>query len=72
MNPMNQLDQEEREALKQFATQQGRQWRIVLQQMWMSGNYWGTDTNAPALQRVRNKIGPSGIYNIRPHHLANP
>lgn len=72
---MNRIDlaDEQLAALRDFAAQQGRQWKSVLRYMWETGRYYGTATNSALLQQVRNKIGPSGLAGIRPADLAvNP
>jgi hypothetical protein len=60
------LTEEQRQAVRAFAGQQGRQWKAALRQMWEGGNYWGTATNVPVLQQLRNTIGPSGLVDLRP------
>ncbi len=57
----------EKRALRLFAAQQGRQWRACLRQMWETGNYWGTATDATVLQGLRNRIGfgPTGLAAFR-------
>ena len=64
------LTTEERTAVKRFAEQQGRQWKACLRQMWELGSYWGSDTNVPVLQSLRNRIGPSGLAKVRPIDYA--
>lgn len=49
----------EREALSDFAIQQGIQWRMTLLQMWEYGSYWGTATNAGVLNDLCYRIVPS-------------
>lgn len=65
------LTPHERDALARFACQQGRQWKAALRDMWMNGSYWGTETNAPMLQFLRNsaRFGPAGLVAIRPADL---
>ena len=64
------LEPSEKVSLRRFAQQQGKQWRLVLQQMWESGTYWGTETDRQILQALRNRIGPTGLHRIRPKDLA--
>lgn len=49
-------------ALKAFARQQGRQWRLSLGDMWRwrtdgPTGYYGTDTNAEVLDTIRPLVG---------------
>jgi hypothetical protein len=53
------LDQAELNALKTFARDHGRNWKSILRDRWEHANC------SPELQRVRNKIGPSGLAAIR-------
>lgn len=62
------LTNDEKKALRDFADQQGRQWKACLRDMWMSGSYWGTKTNSQLLQHLRNAsyFGPAGLIKVRP------
>jgi len=66
------LTNEQKTALRKFAAQQGRQWKACLRDMWMSGNYWGTDTDSSTLQQLRNSasFGPRGLIKVRPADYA--
>jgi hypothetical protein len=63
------LTTSEKQALKLFAAQQGRQWKAALRQMWETGHYWGTDSKVSILQSLRNRIGPAGLDRVRPIDL---
>jgi hypothetical protein len=63
VNPLYaRITQEEAEAIVAFAAEHGQRWRAELNTCWMTGRYHGFVN--PALQRVRNKIGPSGLARI--------
>jgi len=47
-------------ALREFAENNGRNWRNHLSQEWSAGHDLG-----PELQQVRNIIGPSGLWKIK-------
>src|SRR6185503_11431893 len=49
---------EQIEALTQFAAIHGRNWKSVLRDAWMDGDYQGFE-NSHLLQQVRNTFGPS-------------
>jgi hypothetical protein len=53
------LEQAELNALKDFAVEHGRRWKSILRDRWEHANC------SAELQRVRNKIGPSGLAAIR-------
>jgi hypothetical protein len=53
------LTPEDRGSLLQFRAQHGRTWRAALREEWRQGNDCGW------VRRVRNTLGPSGIYGIK-------
>jgi hypothetical protein len=60
-------------ALSKFIHDQGRGWKDALDTAWTSGRYPG-GVNVPALQRLRNSVGPSVVMTLRPavvHDAAN-
>jgi hypothetical protein len=61
-----QLTQAERNELRAFANTHGRRWKAALQTRWEHANC------SPVLQRLRNKIGPSGLVTIRQADLRYP
>lgn len=52
-------------ALTTYAQTQGRYWKAHLRAAWESGNYQGQGELAPHLQTTRNKIGPSGLRDLK-------
>jgi hypothetical protein len=48
------------QALRDFASNNGRNWRTELSREWCAGHDLG-----PELQQVRNAIGPSGLWKIK-------
>jgi len=67
------LTETEREALREFADQQGRQWRPCLLQMCNPEgsikSWWGTKTRGEVLGPLFDRIGESGIRAIKPADL---
>jgi len=62
------LPNEHAEALRLFATANGRNWKSELSDAWMTGNYrayrlGGADS--ALLQQVRNNYGPSWLVKYR-------
>lgn len=57
-------------ALRQWASQHGRNWKSALRQAWMTGDYDGFD-NANLLQQVRNTFGPSWLNRFVIHNGRN-
>ena len=55
---------EQIEALTQFAAVHGRNWKSVLRNAWMDGDYQGFE-NSHLLQQVRNTFGPSFLIGFR-------
>lgn len=55
---------EQIEALTQFAAIHGRNWKSVLRDAWMDGDYQGFE-NSHLLQQVRNTFGPSFLIGFR-------
>lgn len=51
------------EALEQFAAIHGRNWKTVLGNAWMNGNYNGFEKDW-LLQQVRNTFGPSWLAKL--------
>lgn len=47
-------------ALRDFASANGRCWRTVLSEEWSAGHDLG-----PELMRVRNEIGPDGLWLLK-------
>jgi hypothetical protein len=68
---LEKLTDEEIEALRVFSTLYGRNWRTHLRNQWMSGYAPAFESFYPMLQSVRNKIGPSGLCDIRTIHLQS-
>jgi len=58
------LSPDEIAALDFFRAMNGPTWKRKLQVFWESGGL-ENETNGDALQRVRNTIGPSGLYGVR-------
>ena len=58
------LTAEEIRALDYFAARTGPRWKVKLSDAWMNG---GVDlaVGAAELMSVRNKIGPSGLLDLR-------
>ncbi len=61
----NKLTAEQIEALKLFATANGRLWKSALNHLWMTGAYdrnvlGGAQSNV--LQTIRNQFGPTWLY----------
>jgi hypothetical protein len=57
------MTDEQRDQLKQFAAQHGRNWKSKLRELWMRG----ADANEPSghlLRQVRNQVGPSGLDKV--------
>jgi hypothetical protein len=50
------------DALIQWASEHGRNWRQALNTAWMNGDYDGFN-NSHLLQQVRNNFGPSWLAN---------
>lgn len=48
-------------ALRKWARIYGRNWKGLLRDAWMTGNYDGNDDIAGYLQQVRNTLGPSWL-----------
>lgn len=59
---MKTLSPDQLAALRAFATDNGRSWKRVLNDAWMTGN-WSQDhgDNAGLLQQIRNTFGPSWL-----------
>ncbi len=55
---------EQIEALKEFAAIHGRNWKSVLREAWMDGNYHGFQKDW-LLQQIRNTFGPSFLIGFR-------
>ena len=51
------LTEAEREDLRRYAAQNGRRWRDRLCGEWMAGH--------SVLRETRNRIGPSGLWDIK-------
>ena len=51
-------------ALSKWAQLHGRLWKSELNAAWMNGNYHGFE-DAPSLQLLRNKYGPSWLVRFR-------
>lgn len=56
---LTKLTPEDRGSLMQFRAQNGRTWRAALREEWIQGQDCGW------VRRVRNTLGPSGIYGIK-------
>lgn len=54
------MTEELQRAVLRFAKANGRHWRARLSREWMEDGDLG-----PQLRRVRNVVGPSGLYEIR-------
>ena len=55
------IDQDQVQALNEFAAENGRRWKSLLRFAWETGNYGATSADTSALQRFRNAHGPSGL-----------
>jgi len=62
------LTASERTAVSWFAWQQGRRWRLVLEQQASAGSWWGTDTCPRELASVWEKCGRS-LAGLRRLHI---
>jgi len=63
---MTKPNEKQVQALREFAAAHGRNWKSVLRQSWMTGDY----SNAPNdtavyLQQVRNNFGPTWLVRFR-------
>lgn len=59
------LKPEQLEAIRAFARIEGRNWKGVLRQSWMTGDY-GTHGNISNwLQQIRNSFGPSWLVRFK-------
>lgn len=56
---LDDLTPEQRDALVEFATKNGRCWRDKLAAGWLKAAYPGP------LQQIRNQFGPSWLYEMR-------
>jgi len=66
---LGRLDPDEIAALDFFRARTGPRWKFTLTDLWANGRV-AEEANGDALQRVRNKIGASGLYTIRGTVLA--
>lgn len=66
---IDQLSGEEINALDYFVSKNGGRWKTKLHALWMNGGL-ENEKNGDALQRVRNKIGPSGLQSISRRAIA--
>ena len=57
---MHGLSTEQVAALVRYANSHGRYWKSALNNAWQTGIY-STGDNTPALQQVRNNLGPSWL-----------
>lgn len=58
------ITDEQRDRLRQFKDEHGRNWKDKLRLLWMKG----TDTaesGGHLLRQVRNTVGPSGLEKVR-------
>lgn len=53
-------NKEQTERLLQFKAEHGRCWRRKLIDLWAAGK----DDHDPLLRQIRNKLGPSGVYQL--------
>lgn len=51
-------------ALRRWANERGRKWKMWLREAWMNGNYGGFAQSA-TLQQIRNTFGPSWLITFR-------
>jgi hypothetical protein len=58
------LTTEEQAALRAWADAHAPRWKAALRDAWDTGNYGGSEDDA-ALQRVRNRLGPSWLKKYR-------
>ena len=58
---MKKLNDEQMNALREYAEHNGRAWRERLIDDWVHGR----DGNSPLLRQVRNTVGPSGLMRIK-------
>lgn len=54
------VDDDMLETLRRFARAEGRCWKSRLVDLWSRG----ADADKPLLRRLRNVIGPSGLYRL--------
>jgi hypothetical protein len=64
--PFDELNAEQRDALRDFSKANGRTWRQILLTMWERG----TDDREPLLRQIRNSIGPTGLLSITAAQLS--
>jgi hypothetical protein len=58
------INNEQKEALQQFKSKHGRNWKLELRLRWMRGTDVN-EANGHLLRQVRNNVGPSGLDKIR-------
>jgi hypothetical protein len=61
---LNDLTPEQAEALKAFASSNGRTWKMKLSDMWANGQD-ANQTNGGLLRQIRNQQGPSWLYKLK-------
>jgi hypothetical protein len=62
------IEPDEEAAIKRLAKRWGRLWKAQLRYAWESGRYGligVDDIDESALQRLRNRVGPSGLLKIK-------
>ena len=60
----DELAADEQEALRAWADDHAPRWKAALRDAWYSGNYGGSEHDS-ALQRIRNRLGPSWLLKYR-------
>lgn len=65
MSIYSDLSYEQKVELRKFAADHGRAWRGTLAAWWSDGR----DASNPLLRQIRNKIGPSGLWNIKTREM---
>ena len=59
-HPVHRLSVDDLAELRTFTDKEGRTWKAKLRQLWLENG----DVDNPALRRVRNIIGPSGLDKV--------
>lgn len=58
------LNAEQMKAIQDFAAANGRNWKSVLRECWMTVQY-PRDCDSASLQQIRNSFGPTWLVNFR-------
>lgn len=59
------ITEKQMDAIQQFAHRNGRNWKSVLRECWMNGDYQSEFIDSASLQQLRNEKGPTWLINFK-------